>query len=905
MSKFKFLALTFGLAVLLAAAYVGPSRIDQGRLRAWVAPELERALRQGASIDGAIDFALLPRPMIKVRQVKVVRDGRLIADIPEIEANLQMWPLLVGRLQPESLVLSRPDIHLEALPAPRAAAVPPPGPPPDALPKPAAPSKSGLAAPKAIGRVVIEQGSLTLPEIGGQAVRLSPVDLQIVAAEDAISISGRAAAFGTGMRVDGDAHWVDGLLQATALTLKVDGGAVLHWTGQGDPLSAERPLTGKLSARIDDPATLIGDVPAVPVGLAGDLTVRPGQVEAQNLLLSIGDAELRGEGHLDEGAAPRVTLALHAATIDLQKGKPPAASANEAPPQVPPPPSSAKASEGRPGNKYAVPLLRKSSVAVSLSADQILWRGQVLQDAKLALTAANGEIALDRATVTLPGNSQVSLVGSLVEGPRFEGSFEAKSDDLRALLRWAGIEPAKVPADRLRSARLAGQVQADLSEITLDGVRVKVDSSQIDLSAAIKPGPRPALGITFAIDQLNADAYWPAPSPPAKPDAPEIAPPGGMAPPPAPAKSQDPGIDAEIHGKVARAAWRGQTVQDLFLDVALSADGALVRSVTVGDLAGAQASFSGNLTYGAEGLRVEHGKAAVHSHDIARTARLLGTELPFEGQADISADISGPLKAPSLTLTAPVLNAGKTWFDHVSVDLSLPPGKLAFDHLTAGLYGGQLTGQASLARDGGPSSLHLSLSGAQMKQALLEIADVGLADGELSGETALTSSGKGAAEIKANLAGVMALAVKNGQVKGFDLKAANDRLKGKQGIGGLLALLQAGLTGGETHFSSLTGTAKADHGIIVSNDLALIAEGGDAKGAATINLPADTIDAHADFRFANAQGAPPLTMRLQGSLQSPHRYLDVKPLQQWLTEHGVKTGKPKDVLKGLLKGLIR
>ncbi|HMA49755.1 MAG TPA: AsmA-like C-terminal region-containing protein, partial [Magnetospirillaceae bacterium] len=442
--------------------------------------------------------------------------------------------------------------------------------------------------------------------------------------------------------------------------------------------------------------------------------------------------------------------------------------------------------------------------------------------------------------------------------------------------------------------------------ITLDGVRIKADSSQIDLSAAIRPGPRPSFGVTFTVDQLNADAYRPSKAPVAPPPASAGPVPADLPPPPpVPAKSQDFGIDAEIHGKVGRLAWHGLTAQDLALDIALSPDGALVRSVTVADLAGAQASFSGTLSRAAEGLRLDHGKAAVHSHDIARTARMLGAEIPFEGQADISADISGPLASPALVLTAPVLNAGKIWFDHVSVDLALPPGKLAFDHLTAGLYGGQLTGRVLLARDGGASSLQLALAGAQMKKALLEAADLGLADGEMSGEANLTTTGPSDAEIKANLAGTMSLAVKNGQIKGFDLKAANDKLNGKDGIGGLLALLSAGLTGGETHFSSLTATAKADHGVIESHDIALIAEGGDAKGVATVNLPADTIDSHVDFHFANAHDAPPLTMRVQGSLKSPHRYLDVKPLQQWLSEHGMKTGKPKDVLKGLLQGLVK
>jgi len=913
MSRFKVLVGVFALALLLVAAYAGPGRIDQGRLRAWVAPELERALRQGASIGGAIDFALLPRPMVKVRQVRIARDGKLSADIPEVEANLKLWPLLFGKLEPDSLVLSRPDIHLEAAPAPvsspQAAA---PAPAPSAPPVAAAPSRQGLAAPRPGIRVVIEKGALTIPGPGGQPLRLDPVDLQLLTGDDSLSVSGRVSVAQTGIRIDGDAHWLDGALQSTALTLHVDGGAVLHWTGQGDPLSEEHPLTGKLAARLDDPATLLGDMPAVPVGLAGDVTVKPGQIEAKNLLLSVGDAELRGEGRLDQGEVPHATLSLHAAMLDLRKAAsaPPPVALKAGPVvQAPPPPALTPAVKpAKTPGKPPLPLLRQASVELSLSADQILWRGQALQDAKIDLTAANNEITVNQATITLPGASQLSVVGSVGEGDRFDGAFEAKSDDLRALLRWAGMEPANVPADRLRSVRLAGQVSGDLAQITLDGVRVKVDSSQLDLSAAIRPGPRPAFGLTFAIDQLNGDAYWPAnpASVPGKTAEVAAAVPADLpAPVSPPAVAPDFGVDAEIHGKIGHLSWRGQTAQDLALDVALSPEGAQVHSLTVADLAGAQASFSGLLTRGADGLHVEHGKAALHSRDIARTARLLGAAVPFDGQADLGAEIGGPLASPALKVTAPVLTIGKTWFDHVSVDLSLPPGKLAFDHLTAGLYGGQLTGQASLARDGGTSSVHLALAGAQVKKALLEVADIGLADGDLSGETSLTSAGKSEAEIKANLAGTLSLAVKNGQIKGFDLKAANDRLNGKEGIGGLLALLSAGLTGGETHFSSLTDTAKADHGVIVTNDLSLIAEGGDAKGAATINLPADTIDAHADFRFANAHDAPPLTMRLTGSLQSPHRYLDVKPLQQWLAEHGVKTGKPKDVLKGLLQGLVK
>ena len=909
MSKVKTIAVLAVLGLLLLAAYMAPRFVDQNSLRAWVAPQLQHALRQDVAIGGAIDFVLLPRPMVQVRQISVSRENQKIAEIPEIEATLKLWPLLTGKLVPDQLVLSRPDIHLDALSAAKA---PLPLAPLAAAGQSAAPAEAPATAaafknftPRDIGRVVIEKGTLSL-----SGLTLSQVDLKIVTGDDSLSLSGRVGAGRTGVQIDGDAHWLDGRLQATSLALRVDGGAVLRWTGQGDPQSTDHPLIGKLTGRVEDPASLLGErAPPVPLGLSAGLTIRPGSVDAADVVLSVGDADFRGDGHYIAGDVPRGALHLHAATLDLAKmpsatAKPAAVPTAPAEVVLPPAPALTPPTASEPRQK--LPFLRDVSLELALSADQILWRGKILQDAKLSLAAVNGELAVNQAEVTLPGNSQLSLIGSITEDSRFNGSFEAKSDDFRQLLHWADLDPSRVPADRLRSARLAGRVKGDFGEITLEGVRLKLDSSVLDLSATIRPGPRPAMGLTFALDSLNGDAYWPAVAPPPAPEpaATQALENAGLAAPPPNLKDQGIGFDAEVHGHIGHLIWRGQSVSEVVLDTTFTKEGITVRNLTAGDLAGSQASVTGAVSRTEIGWRIDHAKAVLHSRDIGRTLRTLGVEMPIDGQADLSADLSGLWAQPSMAVTAPVLNFGKVWLDHVAVNVALPPGRVVFDHLTAGLYGGQLTGEGSIARDGSPSNLHLALANAQMKKALLEVADIGLADGDLAAEINLTSSGK-PAEMKANLTGTGSLSVKNGTIKGFDLKAANDKLKGKEGIGGLLALLQAGVTGGDTHFSSLTGTAKAEKGVIVTNDLKLDADGGDATGAANINLPADTIDAHADFHFANAHDAPPLTMRLQGSLQSPHRYLDVKPLQQWLADHGVKTGKPKDVLKSLLQGLTK
>lgn len=907
MSKFRIITAVAALGVLVLLAYLAPRFVDQNSLRAWIEPQLQRALHQEVTIDGAIDFALLPRPMVQVRQISVGRPDHKTADIPEIEATLKLGPLLMGRLEPDQLVLSRPDIHLGGVPLPKVpAAVAAAAPPADeAAPAPAeAPAPFKNFTPRDIGRVVIEKGTLSLP-----GLTLSPIDLKIVTSDDTLTLSGHVGAGRSAAQIDGDAHWLDGQLQASNLALRFDSGATLRWTGQGDPLSLDHPLAGKLTGRLGDPALILGEkAPAVPVALAADIAAQPGQFDAVNLTLSLGDADFQGEAHYLGGATPHSTLRLHAATLDLAKlpsaAAPPPSAAAPAEASLPPPP--ALTTNVAPEPSRPLPFLRGFALQLDLSADQILWRGKILQDAKFSANSVNGDVTIDRAEVTLPGNSQLSLTGGLDEDSRFAGSFEARSDDLRELLRWADLDPARVPADRLHAARLAGHVQGDLTEVTLQGVRLKLDSSVLDVSATIRPGPRSAIGLTFALDTLNGDAYWPV-HPAAAAPAADAAPPAEAADAaPQPAKQKKPAIafDAEVHGRIGHLIWRGQSVSDVALDTTFTADGIIVRSLSAGDLAGAQASVSGAVSLTDQGWTIDHAKAMLHSRDIGRTLRGLGVDLPLDGQADLAADLAGSWYHPSMNVTAPMLNLGHAYLDHVALNVALPPGRFVFDHLSAGLYGGQLTGEGSIAHDGSPSTLHLALANAQVKKALLEVADLGLAEGELAGEVDLNSAGK-ASEMLANLAGTGSLSVKNGLIHGFDLKAANDKLKGKEGLGGLLALLQAGLTGGDTRFSSLAGTAKAEHGVIETHDLKLDADGGGATGVATINLPADTIDAHADFHFANAPSAPPLTMRLQGSLRSPHRYLDVKPLQQWLSEHGVKTGKPKDVLKGLLQGLTR
>jgi uncharacterized protein involved in outer membrane biogenesis len=251
-----------------------------------------------------------------------------------------------------------------------------------------------------------------------------------------------------------------------------------------------------------------------------------------------------------------------------------------------------------------------------------------------------------------------------------------------------------------------------------------------------------------------------------------------------------------------------------------------------------------------------------------------------------------------LKLDAKALSYGRGRLDGASLALDLANGTLSLQRLAAQLYGGKLMGSAHLSADGG-AAVQLGLAHAQMRDALVGTADLDVADGAMDAEMAVTTSGLSTAEWIGRLAGTGKFSVQDGVVRGFDLKAVDDHLASLDSPVGLLALLQTGLSGGKTHFSSLAGTIGIDNGLIASDDIRLIADGGGGNATAQINLPAYVMDARAEFHLAAAPAGAPLVMRLSGPLDGPRRFVDINEMQQWLVSRGKV--KPKDLLKGLLK----
>lgn len=230
-------------------------------------------------------------------------------------------------------------------------------------------------------------------------------------------------------------------------------------------------------------------------------------------------------------------------------------------------------------------------------------------------------------------------------------------------------------------------------------------------------------------------------------------------------------------------------------------------------------------------------------------------------------------------------------------------GVAALAPLSGRLLGGDVNVALRLTGGSLPQvSGTLQLAGADLGRAPRGNGQVQLTRGTLSGELRFGAVGRSPAEMVSRLSGEGRAVVRDGTVAGFDLPAVNRHLADLRNIGNLFALVQTGLSGGTTRFSSLSGSARASGGVVTTNDIRLEADGGSGSGEAVVDLPRWTIQSRVALRMADGS-APPLALRFEGPLDQPRKVVDINELQRWLVERGLgKALRGKGGLEGLFGG---
>ena len=526
-----------------------------------------------------------------------------------------------------------------------------------------------------------------------------------------------------------------------------------------------------------------------------------------------------------------------------------------------------------------------ANLDVAISA--LIWRGQPIREAHFTGTLQNGDLTLRELSVGDLGGARGKLSGYLQgiggDAPKAQAAFDMRGPELSRVLR--------LLAPKIASAEAFGEFSLG-GEVVREGGRLSLDAEVEALGGKLHAvGDTPAAdtwSLTVSLDHPSFNRLARLASPGYRPAGGELG-------------------AVKLRGVLE---WGPESiaVHGLRLAVDTMTLGGDFRLVLAG-----RPMLTASLDLGDLALdRFLPTRQTALLDDAAHPPLRPGVMLAQAGapRAAGSARWSRtPLDLSFLRLFDAEVTAGGTGLAWASWRLGEPKANLALGNgvleiktLSGRLFGGALAASGRVDAAGEPKlDLQAKLTGADLRQAL-STAGTSRIEGAFDVDASLASSGASAFDLVSRLGGKASLRGHDGAINGVDLAAIDRHISEMKGLGDLAALLRAA-TSGSTHFSRLDGSFAVADGVARSEDLHLVAEGGEGTGTAVVDFPNWTLQSRTEIHLAGVEGAPPLGIQLRGPLDQPDLAIDLAALTKALGGggEGGGLGKPKDVLKDLLK----
>lgn len=664
----------YGLAALIGLALVlllvGPRFIDWSAYKSEIEARTKEITGRDLVIGGPISVSILPQPTLVAEDIRFANiEGAAVADmvtLKSLRVRLAFLPLLGGKVRLDNITLVRPVVELESLADGRVNWLfTPPGGKADPS-KPVEPEEAAAAGegfPR-LDRLIVQEGvAIYRDSRTGHIERVDAIAAQL----SVESASGPFWAQGTAMPRGVPARFtvsVGRLGQPSpapiALALEFDPGqSRLDFKGTLATADHREELTGKLHAEAGDliklTNALLGGTASDELPILVNRFILDGNIQGTDsklaiadLALTLGESKATGAVDLAFGKTTDVKAKIAVERLDLDallKPPPPpqpASAKTEASPR--PAPAKAQAAKtpapksptpkaGKPGFK----LPTNVNGAFDLTAATVVYNGQETKDIRFAATLARGRLAVETAEARLPGDTAISVSGTVATrkgGTHAEGAAKLAAGNVRTLLSWLKMDVEGVPEGKLTTATFTGKFATAGDEIHLRDVQASLDGSRLAGGATVALRERLAFAASVAVDRLMVDAYLPAAKPgqpsgnaPAAPQ-PAAGQPGAQAAnaplsPLAPLQN----FDANVKLRAGLLSYRGFQAQDLSFDGSLANGTLTVRDLSAKSVAGAQAKFTGTLG-GFTGMPVVKANLDVRADEAGPVLKALGLPVP-------------------------------------------------------------------------------------------------------------------------------------------------------------------------------------------------------------------------------------------------------------------------------------
>ena len=781
------------------------------------------------------------------------------------------------------------------------------------------------------------------------AVLPSDIDARIDLKVDAVQYKGAAI-----RNVQVDASLRDGVGDLRLATAQLPGGTDVTLIGG---LESGPTFVGRLEAASDNLRATLDwlevDLASVPADRLRKAVVSAAiRASAQEIQVSDWTMELdatKAQGGLTLALRdrPAFGLSLNVDRINVDAYLPQGAGA--APASGDGSGTAQPADENASGNADALAVLDSFDANIDLRVGEATVSGITLADARVDALLQNGTLTLRQAGVGDMAGAAGTISGVLKDAarqPSVDMSFDVSVKDADRFARLLSTD-SPVPAKQLGTVALKGKASGDMSDVALDA-RLTVAGGTLDLKGTAQPlTSPPTMNVTYKLQHPDANRLVSTLSPGALSGFGSL----GKLEVDGELKTRDDGRYAnqiaaytgggrlELIGNVDPFA----ATPDVNMKIVVTHPNATqaIRLASPdyrargGNLGPFEAStlFKGpvdGLTLSetaitAGPIRITGNGAVANTGPrpkitLALTSNRIavdpwlppGTPTP-QGAAPAAAPTGGTAAGggwsrekidtsglsavdADVTMGIEAIEYGSYVVDHAELAAVLKDGVLNVSKLAGGMFGGTFDLTARLADRPTPEAgVTVKVRNADVRQAAATAAETDMVSGILTYDTDLTATGGSEYELISNLNGTGSFQVRDGTVKGFDLRAFSDRLKELNGATDFVDLTQRALSGGETAFTALTGSYTVQQGVLRSNDIALDADAANGSATAVVDLPPRQMDVNARARLSDHPNAPPVGMRLVGPFDNPRQILDIDEMQRYVVQTiGTRTLKQLD-----------
>lgn len=512
-----------GLAVVAGLLLVVPNFINWNNYRDTIKSGLSTITGRDVTIEGEINFKLLPSPALTASGVTISNmagfDSPYLAKLNRLDINVSLMPLLSGDIEILSLLLDEPDIYLETREA-------------EGINSWDMPASDGVAetelttdeeaATFSVNNFIIQNGSIHyLNSAQKQNMVVNGLSARVRATSMSGPFTGTLAFSYADIPVQLSAEmneWKGGqrIPFSVGLVLNLDNpGVQLSGTLLSDPGVWE--MNGRLRGQGQNLGRFITSIralgleaymPALPENLnlahEWDLssgiktTNMAGKLSALSFKVGNSNGTFGATWDFDKSDAQTLNSELLLKNLDLDEILV-ATTADIA---------------GGGGQDTAIlfdglPTKMPFTGKQSIAATAIRYQKGDIRNLVLNMSLADDRLNIAEAKALLPGNADVYLRGSLALGdsPEFKGSARMATTALRDSLSWMGIDASKYPAETLESFSFSSELSLTPAALSLSEATIQLDVSQFDGGLSWGLGATPKWRVNGHLGRINLDAF--------------------------------------------------------------------------------------------------------------------------------------------------------------------------------------------------------------------------------------------------------------------------------------------------------------------------------------------------------------------------------------------------------------